>query len=183
MNKRKAIFLDRDGVINQFVEGSPCINTPEKFKLCPTAATAIGLINRTDYLAIVVTNQPGIAQGYASWEDIENVHAAMNKLLELIGVKVDDIFFCPHHPERGWPGERAEFKIPCDCRKPLPGLLLRAAEKHNIDLQNSWMIGDRIQDTIAGQMAGCKTYQINAEEDDGLLKAIEFIFNEENINI
>lgn len=152
--KQKAIFLDRDGTINQYVG---FLTDIKDMKLIDGAAEAIKLINGSGYLAIVVTNQPVIARGEVSFEELEEIHNKMETLLGNEGAYIDDIFYCPHHPHSGYVGERTEYKIECDCRKPKPGMLLQAARKYNIDLQNSWMIGDSESDMEAGRNAGCRT--------------------------
>ena len=153
-NKQRAIFLDRDGTINRYVG---FLRDIEQFELLPGAAEAIRRINASGYLAIVVTNQPVIARGEVTREQLREIHDKMETLLGREGAYVDDIYYCPHHPHRGYPGEVAELKIDCDCRKPKPGLLLQAAEDYNIDLTKSWMIGDSQSDMQAGEAAGCKT--------------------------
>lgn len=152
--KQRAVFLDRDGTINKYVG---FLRKPEELELMDGAAEAIRRINRSGYLAIVVTNQPVIARGEVTWEGLDEIHRKMETLLGQEGAYVDDIFICPHHPDKGFPGERPEYKIDCDCRKPKPGMLLRAAEKYNIDLSESWMIGDSARDEAAGKAAGCRT--------------------------
>lgn len=121
------------------------------------AAEAVRCINRSGYLAIVVTNQPVIARGDVTWEELELIHRKMEMRLGEKSAYIDDIFVCPHHPDGGFPGEVAAYKTVCNCRKPKPGLLLQAAEKYNIDLNESWMIGDHPKDIQAGQAAGCRT--------------------------
>ena len=153
-NKQRAIFLDRDGTINRYVG---FLRDIEQFELLPGAAEAIRRINASGYLAIVVTNQPVIARGEVTREQLREIHDKMETLLGREGAYVDAIYYCPHHPHRGYPGEVAELKIDCDCRKPKPGLLLQAAEDYNIDLTKSWMIGDSQSDMQAGEAAGCKT--------------------------
>ena len=113
--------------------------------------------NEAGYLAIVVTNQPVIARGEVTWDELNEIHNKLETLLGQQGVFLDDIFVCPHHPDKGFEGERAEYKIDCDCRKPKPGMLLKAAEKYNIELKESYMIGDSDSDMKAGEAAGCKT--------------------------
>ena len=152
-NKQKAIFLDRDGTINQYVG---FLTDIDDMKLMDGAAKAIKRINESGYLAIVVTNQPVIARGEVSLEELEEIHNKLETLLGNEGAYLDDIFYCPHHPHKGYVGERTEYKIDCDCRKPKPGMLLQAARKYNIDLQNSWMIGDGENDIEAGRNVGCK---------------------------
>ncbi|MBR3764389.1 MAG: HAD-IIIA family hydrolase [Clostridia bacterium] len=154
IHRQKAIFIDRDGTINEYVG---FLRHTEELNLLPGVAEAIRRIHDAGYLAIVVTNQPVIARGEVSWEGLDEMHRKMETLLGLEGAYIDDLFLCPHHPDAGFPGERPEYKIPCTCRKPKPGMLLAAAEKYNIDLAASWMIGDSSRDVQAGQAAGCRT--------------------------
>jgi D-glycero-D-manno-heptose 1,7-bisphosphate phosphatase len=151
---QRAVFLDRDGTINR---AAGFIRSPEEFVLVDGAAEAVKIINKKGYLAIVVTNQPVIARGEISLEELEEIHNKMETELSRAGAWLDDIYFCPHHPDNGFPGERREYKIDCDCRKPKPGMILRAAKRYNIDLKNSWMAGDDERDMRAGTAAGCKT--------------------------
>ena len=130
-NKQKAIFLDRDGTINKYVGFLTDIN---EFELLDGVTEAIKMINESGYLAIVVTNQPVIARGEVSVEELQEIHNKMETLLGQAGAYIDDIFYCPHHPHKGYEGERPEYKIECECRKPKPGMLLAAAEKYNICL-------------------------------------------------
>ncbi|MDR2392813.1 MAG: HAD-IIIA family hydrolase [Treponema sp.] len=149
---QKAVFLDRDGTINTL---NGFVRSPEDFELLPGAAQAIGAINRSGYLAIVITNQPVIARGAISLEELETIHNKMETELGKQGAYLDDLFFCPHHPDKGFPGERPEYKIDCSCRKPKPGLIIAAAEKYHIDLGASYMVGDHNRDVEAGRAAGC----------------------------
>ncbi|GHT78952.1 histidinol phosphate phosphatase [Spirochaetia bacterium] len=150
--KQKAVFLDRDGTINKL---NGFITKPEGFELIYGVTEAIRKINSTGYLAIVITNQPVIARGEASLEDLDLIHRKMETELGKAGAYIDDIFFCPHHPDKGFAGERPEYKIDCECRKPKPGMLLQAAEKYNIDLAQSYMVGDDDRDVQAALGAGC----------------------------
>lgn len=168
--RQRAVFLDRDGTINHYVG---FLRKIEDFQLIDGAAEAVRHINRSGYLAIVVTNQPVIARGDVTWEELHEIHCKMETLLGEKGAYLDDIFICPHHPDSGFPGEVKAYKIECDCRKPKPGLLLQAAEKYNIDLKESWMIGDSSQDMQAGQAAGCRTAAVS--EDRSLLDAVREI--------
>lgn len=158
--KQKAIFLDRDGTINQYVG---FLRNIDDFVLNDGVAEAIRKINTLGYLAIVVTNQPVIARGEVSFEELEEIHNKMETLLGKEGTYLDAIYYCPHHPHKGYEGERLELKIDCECRKPKPGMLLKAAKEFNIDLSQSWMIGDGENDIIAGKNAGCKTALIGEE--------------------
>jgi histidinol-phosphate phosphatase family protein len=152
-NKQKAIFLDRDGTINQYVG---FLTKPEQFELIPEVSAAIKLINKSSYLAIVVTNQPVIARGDCTWEGLQMIHDKMETELGKAGAFLDGIYVCPHHPDKGFEGERPEYKVACDCRKPSPGLILRAAQDFNIDLSQSIMIGDSDNDIEAGRQAGLR---------------------------
>jgi len=152
-NKQKAIFLDRDGTINQYVG---FLTKPEQFELIPGVTDAIRQINQSGYLAIVVTNQPVIARGDCTWDDLNLIHRKMETELGKTGAFVDGIYICPHHPDKGYEGERPEYKKRCNCRKPEPGLILRAAQDFNIDLSQSLMIGDSDHDVEAGLQVGLK---------------------------
>ena len=159
-NKQKAIFLDRDGTINKYVG---FLRNIDDFELLPSAAEAIKKINNSGYLAIVVTNQPVIARGEVTFKQLDEIHNKMETLLGQEGAYLDAIYFCPHHPDKGFEGEVPELKIDCNCRKPKPGMLLKAAEDFNIDLKGSWMAGDGKNDILAGKNAGCKTVLIGGE--------------------
>ena len=159
-NKQKAVFLDRDGTINKYVG---FLRDIDEFELLDGVAGAIKKINASGYLAIVVTNQPVIARGEVSFEELERIHNKMETLLGKEGAYLDAIYFCPHHPHKGYEGERPELKLDCNCRKPKPGMLLKAAQDFNIDLAKSWMIGDGENDIRAGQNAGCRTALIGNE--------------------
>ena len=156
-NKRPCIFLDRDGVINRDMDSMPLC---KDFELLDGVAEAIKAINKSDYLSVVVTNQPMIAKGFVSFEEVENTHKKMETLLGEQHAYLNGIYYCPHHPEKGFEGEVLELKIECECRKPKAGMIFKAAEELNIDLNNSWMIGDSKRDIEAGKNAGCKTISI-----------------------
>lgn len=160
-NKQKAIFLDRDGTINKYVGFLRNIN---QFELIEGVAKAIKRINDSGYLCIVVTNQPVIARGEVTVPQLEKIHNKMETLLGLKGAYIDGLYYCPHHPHKGFEGEIAELKVDCECRKPKPGMLLKAAKKFNIDLSKSWMVGDGENDIKAGENAGCKTCLIGKDE-------------------
>ena len=153
-NKQKAIFLDRDGTINKFVG---FLKDESEFELIPNVAHTIKKLNDSGYLVIVITNQPVIARGDVSVGKLEIIHNKMETLLGQEGAYVDAIYYCPHHPDKGFPGEILDLKIDCECRKPKPGLIFKAKQDFNIDLENSWMIGDSKNDILAGKNAGCKT--------------------------
>ena len=153
-NKRKAIFIDRDGVINKEVDSLCKI---EDFELIHNSAKAIKMINKSEYLAIVVTNQPVIAKGFCSEDDVRNIHSKMEQLIGLENAYLDKIYFCPHHPESGFDGEVIELKIDCECRKPNTGMIKKAVKDLNIDLQESYIIGDTTSDIKTGEKIGLKT--------------------------
>lgn len=161
-NKQKAIFLDRDGTINRYVG---FLRDIDQFELIPGVADAIKSINNSGYLAIVVTNQPVIARGEVTWDELQQIHNKMETLLGAEGAYLDAIYFCPHHPDKGFEGEIPELKIDCNCRKPKPGMLLKAAEDFNIDLKASWMIGDGKNDIEAGRNAGCRTILLTEDSE------------------
>lgn len=163
-NKQKAIFVDRDGTLNKYVG---FLRNIEQFELIPGTEEAIRKINESGYLAIVVTNQPVIARGEVSLKELEEIHNKLETLLGLKGAYVDAIYYCPHHPHKGYEGERPEYKIECECRKPKPGMLLKASEDFNIDLSKSWIVGDGESDILAGIAAGCKTVLIGCNEHFG----------------
>ncbi len=153
-NKQKAVFLDRDGTINEYVG---FLRNIDDFRLIDGVADAIKDFHKKGYLVIVVTNQPVIARGEITLDELAVIHDKMETLLGMEGTYVDDIFYCPHHPDRGFPGECPEYKIECTCRKPKPGMIFEAAQKYNIDTASSYMIGDGQNDIEAGKAAGCKT--------------------------
>lgn len=153
-NKQKAIFLDRDGTINRYVG---YLRTTEDLELIDGVGEAIRKINDSGYLAIVVTNQPVVARGEVSTDELQLIHNRLETLLGNSGAYLDGIYYCPHHPDKGFEGEIVDLKIECDCRKPKPGMLMKAAKDFNIDLKESWMIGDSENDILAGKNAGCNT--------------------------
>src|SRR6266540_357682 len=148
--KRRAVFIDRDGTISEEVG---YINHLSRFRLFPYAAAAIKDLNESNWLAIVVTNQAGVARGYFSEDTIQKVHTAMTKKLESSGARLDAIYYCAHHPSVGKP----PYRLDCDCRKPKPGLISRAAKDFDIDLEASWMVGDRYSDVELARNAGVKS--------------------------
>lgn len=169
--RQKAIFLDRDGTLNV---AKGWLNRAEDLALLPGVASAVKLINRSGYLAIVVTNQPVIARGECSFEELQRIHDRMETELGREGAFIDALYFCPHHKDKGFAGERVAYKLDCDCRKPKPGLLLQAARDFNIDLGESIMIGDSARDVEAGRNAGCRQSVLIAEnEPEALLKAVQ----------
>lgn len=160
-NKQKAFFLDRDGTINKYVG---FLRDIDKFELLPGVVDAIKLINNSGYLAIVVTNQPVVARGEVSYEELNEIHNKMETLLGQEGTYLDAIYFCPHHPHKGYEGEISELKFDCNCRKPKPGMLITAANEYNICLEESWMIGDGENDIKAGKAVNCRTALVDKEK-------------------
>lgn len=142
---KKAIFLDRDGVLNRKAEGGDYIKRWSEFEFLPLAATAIRLLSRTDYMLIVVTNQRGIARGLMSEGDLQHIHDSMCAELRHTGGRIDQIYYCPH-----------DIEDRCNCRKPGTGMLLKARDLLGVDLQGSYLVGDSVSDMEAGFNAGCK---------------------------
>ncbi len=150
---RRAVFLDRDGTIN--VEKEYLID-PLDFEFIPGAPEALKSFQDAGFLLVIVSNQSGVARGYFTESQVNELHQYMEKRLEPFGVTLDGIYYCPHHPEYG----QGEYLSDCDCRKGKPGMLLKAATKLQIDLSQSFMVGDKIADIQAGHAAGCKTYLV-----------------------
>jgi len=151
-NRQRAVFLDRDGVINV---DSDLIKHPDELVLVPGAAAAIHALNQSDLIAVVVTNQSVVARNLTDEAGVDRIHARMERLLaDEAGAFVDAIYYCPHHPHGGFPEENPAYKIECSCRKPKPGMLLAAADRFNIDLSSSYLVGDSPRDIEAGQAAG-----------------------------
>jgi D-glycero-D-manno-heptose 1,7-bisphosphate phosphatase len=147
---KRAVFIDRDGTISEEVG---YINHSSRFRVFPYAAAAIKHLNENGWLAIVTTNQAGVARGYFSEDMVTTVHQKMMKELENSGAKLDAIYYCAHHPTVG----EAPYRLDCDCRKPKPGLIFRAAQDFDINLTDSWMVGDRYSDIEVAGNAGVKS--------------------------
>lgn len=182
---QKAVFLDRDGTVNKYVG---FIRKTDEFELLPGVSKAIRLINDSGYLCIVITNQPVVARGEVSILELNEIHNKMETLLGKEGAYIDALYYCPHHPDRGFEGEISELKVDCDCRKPKPGLLFRAAADFHIDLSSSWMIGDSEWDMEAGKSAGCRTVLLDGigmesktekmeQIKQNLLSAVQYILS------
>jgi len=157
-NKQRAIFLDRDGTMNV---SKGFISKADDLELIPGTIEAIKDINKSGALAIVITNQPVIARGECSFEELHNIHNKLKTLLGEKGAFVDDIFYCPHHPDKGFEGEVPELKFDCECRKPKIGMIEEAVEKYNIDLSKSYMVGDSTMDLEMARNAGIKSVLVN----------------------
>jgi histidinol-phosphate phosphatase family protein len=149
VNKNKAVFLDRDGVINKKALKHDYVKKWKEFRFLPHVAEAIRILNKK-FLVIIVSNQRGIARGMMSKEDVELINEKMSRELEKKNARIDGIYFCPH-----------DVKDNCNCRKPKPGMLLRAANDFKINLTESYMIGDDLIDIEAGKRAGCETILVS----------------------
>lgn len=184
--KQRCLFLDRDGTVNKY---NGLIYKEEQLELEDSSAEAIRLINKSGYLAIVVTNQPVVARGMCGIEDVNVIHQKLQVLLGNQGAYLDDIVFCPHHPDMGYEGENPIYKTICNCRKPATGMIDYMVKKYNIDANKSFMIGDSTIDIKTGENAGLHTvlvktgqggkdgkYNIKAEmEALNLLEAVKMI--------
>jgi D-glycero-D-manno-heptose 1,7-bisphosphate phosphatase len=148
--KKRAVFIDRDGTLSEEVG---YVNHPTRFRLFPYAAEALKLLHERGWLAIVITNQAGVARGYFSETMVQTVHELLISQLKAAGAGIDAIYYCAHHPSIG----DAPYRFECDCRKPKPGLIIRAAHDFDIDLEDSWMIGDRFSDVELARNAGVKS--------------------------
>lgn len=149
----KAVFIDRDGTIN--IEKDYLIE-PEEFEFIAGVPQALKRLQDAGFLLVVVTNQSGVARGYFGLQEVERLHTHMRRLLAAYGVHIDRIEVCPHHPTAG----DGEFTQECDCRKGLPGMLLRAAKELRVDFTRSFMVGDKVADVEAGLAAGCSAYLV-----------------------
>jgi len=148
--KNKAVFLDRDGTINEEVE---YLSDLKEFKLLPKVARAIKLLNDHGFKVIVITNQAGVARGYFGEDKVEEIHQEMKRQLREKRAHLDGIYYCPHHPTEGM----EKYKKNCWCRKPNPGMLEKAAKDFDLDLGKSYVIGDQLTDIELGNNAGCET--------------------------
>lgn len=166
---RKAVFLDRDGTINLEKE---YLYRIEDFEFVAGAEDAIRLLNQAGYLVVVVTNQSGVARGYYTEEDVEILHREVSVRLAAKGAHVDAWYYCPHHP-----AGKGSYALPCRCRKPLPGMLLAAADRYGICLEESIMIGDKRIDVEAALAAGCRPILVRSGygsvEQEGLSQNVE----------
>jgi D-glycero-D-manno-heptose 1,7-bisphosphate phosphatase len=163
MAYRRAVFLDKDGTL---IENVPYNVDPALIRLAPGAAAGLTLLHRAGFALFVISNQSGVARGYFPESALAAVEARLRELLAAFGVPLAGFSYCPHHPQ----GTVEEFAMACDCRKPAPGMILRVAAEHAIDLSRSWMVGDILDDIQAGRAAGCRTILIdNGNETEWLL--------------
>ena len=146
---KKAAFLDRDGVLNRKAPEGEYVTRWEEMEFLPGAREAVRLLNQAGYLVVVVSNQRCVAKGLIATSELDSIHARMRHEFEAVGARIDAIYYCPH-----------DSQPPCSCRKPQPGMLLEAARKHELDLAESWMIGDSDHDVEAGRSAGCWTVRL-----------------------
>ncbi|OGG50014.1 MAG: hypothetical protein A3F84_02305 [Candidatus Handelsmanbacteria bacterium RIFCSPLOWO2_12_FULL_64_10] len=158
---KRAVFLDRDGTIN--LKKHTYITEPDQFDLIPGVAEAIGALREAGYLAVLATNQSAVARGLVTPEGLDAIHERMN---ELLGAPLDALYACLHYRD----GSVAEFAVPCECRKPLPGMLLRAAREHGIDLRASVFVGDAVRDLRAGRAAGTRTVLVRTGSGEEALR-------------
>ncbi len=190
---QRAIFLDRDGVINKF---GNFVRKADELVLKEDAPEAIKRINESPFLAVCITNQPVVARGETTLDELTTIHCKMQVLLGEKGCYLNGLYYCPHHPDKGFEGEVPELKIDCDCRKPKIGLLLKAKNDFNIDLEKSWFVGDTCQDVQTGINAHCRTILITSGDPNpyakyadakpdfvcrDLMEAVDIIFKEEGV--
>lgn len=174
---RPAVFIDRDGTLNEMVydDAHGLMDSPRKpaqVRMIRNAGKFLRAVGKLGYVRVVVTNQPGMAKGTLTLEGLAAVNRRLAGLVEKEGGYWDDIRFCPHHPKVAQGPGRA-YRRRCACRKPLPGMLLEAAAEHGIDLRSSWMVGDGLNDVQAGNAAGCKTILISRLKIDQVAKFFE----------
>ena len=164
----KAVFIDRDGTL---IKDIPYNAEPGFIEFLPHAIETLLRLKENNFLLILISNQSGVAKGFFTIDDVEKMHKTIQQQLSQHNMQFDAMYYCPHHPD----GKIQKYKIECDCRKPKPGLVLQAASEHEVDLSNSWMIGDILNDVEAGNAAGCKTILL----DNG--NETEWILNEKRI--
>ncbi|MFZ3122458.1 MAG: HAD-IIIA family hydrolase [Thermodesulfovibrionales bacterium] len=191
--KRPAIFIDRDGTIVMDVD---LLHRVEDLELLPFSAAAIKKINDSDYLSFLITNQPVVARNLCDISMIKQIHNKLETLLGREGAYLNDIYFCPHHPDKGYPEENPDLKVDCDCRKPKTGMISKAAKEYNVDIESSWFIGDMTADIQTGKNAGMKTilvrtgrggedgkFEVNPDHIfDNIEDAVDFILSKKEIS-
>lgn len=191
-HKRPAIFIDRDGTIVMDVD---LLHRVEDLDLLSFSAAAIKKINASDYLSFLITNQPVVARNLCDTSVIAQIHNKLETLLGRNGAYLNDIYFCPHHPDKGYPEENPDLKIDCDCRKPKTGMISKAVKEYNVDMESSWFIGDMTTDIQTGRNAGMKTILVRTGKDgkdgkfevnsdyifDNIEGAVDFILSKKEI--
>ena len=191
--KRPAIFVDRDGTLVRDID---LLHRVEDLELLPFSAAAIKKINDSDYLSFLITNQPVVARNLCDISIIAQIHNKLETLLGRGGAYLNDIYFCPHHPDKGYPEENPDLKVDCDCRKPKTGMISKAVKEYNVDIESSWFIGDMTADIQTGKNAGMKTILVRtgrAGEDgkfeispdyifDNIEEAVDFILSKKEIS-
>ncbi|SDX74664.1 D-glycero-D-manno-heptose 1,7-bisphosphate phosphatase [Acetomicrobium thermoterrenum DSM 13490] len=155
---RSAVFLDRDGTL---IEDVGYLSSISQIKVLPRVVDGLKLLKSMGYLLIVVTNQSGVARGFFSEDFVQNVHDILGRLFKDNGVAIDAFYYCPHHPTEGFP----PYNVNCDCRKPKTGMIKRAICEYDIDISNSWVIGDSLVDVQLARNAGCKGILLNRDDD------------------
>ena len=190
-NPQRAVFLDRDGTL---VPDKDCLRDASELELFPDSARAIQQFNHHGWRTVLLTNQAVIAKGWCSEQELQRIHNKLEMLLGREHAFLDRIYFCPHHPEKGFAGERHDLKIDCDCRKPKIGMVLRAAKDLNLDLRRCWLIGDSTTDLQTAHNAGVKSilvrtgragqdgrYSVTADQVfDSLADAAAFVLSQDN---
>ena len=175
---QRAVFLDRDGTL---IPDMDCLRSADELELLPGVAEALHELNLQGWRTVVVTNQPVIAKGFCDEAELQKIHNKLESLLGREHAFIDRIYFCPHHPEKGFPGERPELKIECDCRKPKTGMIQKAVAELNIDLKQSWLIGDTTTDLQTAKNAGLKSILVrtgSAGRDGKFDAAPDFVCND-----
>ena len=160
---KKAVFLDRDGVINRKAPEGVYVTRWEEMEFLPGVHEAVRLLNQAGFFVVVASNQRCVAKGLITTDELESLHVWMRREFEAAGARLDAIYYCPH-----------DYEPPCSCRKPQPGMLLDAAREHEIDLTKSWMIGDSGHDVDAGRAAGCRTVRVT-EDDKSIVSASDVV--------
>jgi D-glycero-D-manno-heptose 1,7-bisphosphate phosphatase len=173
MDINKTVFLDRDGVITE--DPPHYAHRLDQLRIIPRSAKAIQLLNAHNFHVIVISNQSGIARGYYKEEDVKIFNDEMVSLLAKAGAHIDALYYCPHHPD----AIIERYKINCECRKPKPGMILDAAQKNSLDIEKSFVVGDKWSDIEAGKSAGCKTVLVltghGKEEVDKKRESVDYI--------
>lgn len=178
LGKRRAVFLDRDGTIIRHVE---LMRRVADLKFLPHVARAIRAFNKLGFLVVIITNQPVVARGLATPKEIDRIHAVLVRRLRAKGASVDAVYFCPHHPN----ADVRRYRLMCSCRKPEPGMILKALKKYKINPRQSYIVGDGLIDVVAGKRAGLKTILVKTgpgSRQDSKYKRIRPDFSVKNLS-